>query len=101
MDPKLDVVLKLRVIVPAGIDLEALKYFSNEHNYKIEFHNAAYEAMIVGMGLGKYDAAAGYLCDLFKEDAKECGILVSDPIDEIDIALVEKTKEDIEITLDF
>lgn len=84
-----------------GIDLEALKYFANEYNYKLVFHNSVYESSIIGMRTGKYDIMAGYLCDLYETDAKDNGILFSDAIDEIELALIEKTQEKIEISVDY
>lgn len=49
----------------------------------------------------KYDIMAGYLCDLYETDAKDNGILFSDAIDEIELALIEKTQEKIEISVDY
>ena len=85
---------------PSGFDLEALKLFANEGNYKLEFYFTVFDDIMEGLRSGTYDLAIGYLSDVYREDILATGMLVSDPLDVSPIYFVEKTQKDISVALE-
>ena len=85
--------------VPTGFDLEALKRFANEADYRLDFYFTSYDDLVHGLRAGSYDLAVGYLSDAYQKDVLAAGLLVSDLLDEIPIYFVEKTREEISVAL--
>ncbi|MBO4628003.1 MAG: transporter substrate-binding domain-containing protein [Lachnospiraceae bacterium] len=85
---------------PSGYDLEALKLFANEKNYKLEFVISGYDDMIYGLQGGIYDIAAGFLSDLRDADSLSSYLCKSDSLYEVPLYFIEKTQADIELIED-
>ena len=83
-----------------GFDTEAIKRYANEHDMQLEFIPASYEYMVTGLRQGIFDAALGYLSDVYAEDIKNVGLFVSDPMDESPILFVQKTQPVISFNLE-
>ncbi len=83
--------------VPSGFDLEALKLFANERNYRLEFTISSYDDMIYGLQGGVYDIAAGFLSDLRDAESLSTYLCVSDSLYEVPLYFIEKTQADIEL----
>ncbi len=84
---------------PTGFDVEAIKRFANEKNYRLEFTSTNFDDMLVGLFYGEYDIAAGYVCDIYRKDAEFYGLNASDSIDESSIYLIQKTKNNISVNM--
>lgn len=82
---------------PSGFDLEALKLFANERNYRLEFTISSYDDMIYGLQGGVYDIAAGFLSDLRDAESLSTYLCVSDSLYEVPLYFIEKTQADIEL----
>ena len=82
---------------PSGYDLEALKLFANEKNYRLEFVVSGYDDMIYGLQGGNYDIAAGFLSDLRDADSLSSYLCKSDSLYEVPLYFIEKTQDDIEL----
>ena len=82
---------------PSGFDLEALKLFANERNYRLEFTISSYDDMIYGLQGGIYDIAAGFLSDLRDAEALSSYLCASDSLYEVPLYFIEKTQADIEL----
>ena len=85
---------------PMGFDLEAVKRFANARGYRLEFFPSDYDNALIGMQNGLYDAAVGYLSDVYREETLNAGLYVSDPMDLTPLYFVQKTQEKISIALD-
>ncbi|MCR5465474.1 MAG: transporter substrate-binding domain-containing protein [Lachnospiraceae bacterium] len=83
--------------VPSGFDLEALKLFANERNYRLVFTISSYDDMIYGLQGGVYDIAAGFLSDLRDAESLSTYLCVSDSLYEVPLYFIEKTQADIEL----
>lgn len=84
--------------LPSGYDLEALKRFANEQNYRLEFTISSYDDMIYGLQGGIYDIAAGGLSDLRDSDALSSYLCKSDALYTVPLYFIEKTQADITIS---
>ena len=82
---------------PSGYDLEALKLFANEKNYRLSFVISGYDDMIYGLQAGNYDIAAGFLSDLRDADSLSSYLCKSDSLYEVPLYFIEKTQDDIEL----
>lgn len=82
---------------PSGYDLEALKLFANEKNYRLSFVISGYDDMIYGLQGGNYDIAAGFLSDLRDADSLSSYLCKSDSLYEVPLYFIEKTQDDIEL----
>lgn len=82
---------------PSGYDLEALKLFANEKNYRLSFVISGYDDMIYGLQAGNYDIAAGFLSDLRDDDSLSSYLCKSDSLYEVPLYFIEKTQDDIEL----
>ena len=82
---------------PSGYDLEALKLFANEKNYRLSFVISGYDDMIYGLQAGTYDIAAGFLSDLRDADSLSSYLCKSDSLYEVPLYFIEKTQNDIEL----
>ena len=82
---------------PSGYDLEALKLFANEKNYRLEFIISGYDDMIYGLQGGNYDIAAGFLSDLRDADSLSSYLCKSDSLYEVPLYFIEKTQDNIEL----
>ena len=87
--------------IPHGFDLEPLKYFSNEYDYQLEFTLSNYDDMVLGLQVGKYDIAVGYLSKEYKDDVEALGLKVSDPIDETPVYFIQKIEEHVTSNIDW
>lgn len=85
---------------PTGFDLEPLKRFANERDYRLEFVMSNYEDGIFGLMSGIYDIQIGYLSDAYSEEVRAAGLYVSDTIDETPLYFVQKSQRDISVQLD-
>lgn len=81
---------------PSGYDLEALKLFANEKNYRLSFVISGYDDMIYGLQGGNYDIAAGFLSDLRDADSLSSYLCKSDSLYEVPLYFIEKTQDNIE-----
>lgn len=81
--------------VPTGFDLEALKYFANEKNYRLEFFASNFEDIVYGLKAGVYDVGTGYLSDVYEADVLASGLYTSDALDTCGMYFIEKTQPDI------
>ena len=86
--------------IPTGFDLEALKLFANEKNYRLNFHLTVYNDMLVGLKAGTYDIGTGYLGDVYEGEVLESGLFVSDLLDEMPLYFIEKTQKELSVNLD-
>ncbi len=84
--------------VPSGYDLEALKLFADEQNYRLEFTVSNYDDMIYGLQGGIYDIAAGGLSDLRDSEALSSYLCRSDALYTVPLYFIEKTQSDITVT---
>ena len=82
---------------PSGYDLEALKLFANEKNYRLEFTISSYDDMIYGLQGGIYDIAAGFLSDLRDAESLSSYLCTCDSLYEVPLYFIEKTQADIEL----
>lgn len=86
--------------VPIGFDLEALKAFANERDYRLEFAVSNYEDIVFGLKSGIYDIGAGYLSDIFKNEVSAAGILLSDPLDSTSLYFIQKAQQNIRVAME-
>ena len=86
--------------IPTGFDLEALKMFANEKNYRLNFYLTVYNDMLVGMRTGLYDIGVGYLGDVYEAEVLESGLFVSTLLDEMPLYFIEKTQKELSVNLD-
>lgn len=86
--------------IPTGFDLEALKLFANEKNYRLNFYLTVYNDMLVGLKAGTYDIGTGYLGDVYDAVVLESGLFVSDQLDEMPLYFIEKTQKELSVNLD-
>lgn len=83
--------------MPSGYDLEALKLFANEYDYRLEFTVSGYDDMIYGLQGGIYDISAGFLSDLRKADSLASYLCTCDSLYETPLYFIEKTQPDITV----
>ncbi len=86
--------------VPTGFDLEALKYFANERNYRMEFTLSTYSDMIIGLQSGLYDVMAGGMSDVYAEEVNDAGMFTCDAFDQVSLYFIEKTQQNIKVAVE-
>lgn len=78
-----------------GIDAEIITHFANAYNYRIEFMDGAYDAMIQNIAAGKLDVFVSGLSEVYRTEVELSGrALVSDPYMNMDIVFVEIADRD-------
>ena len=82
--------------IPQGYDLEMLKRYANDRDYRLEFYNTVYDDGVLGLLMGNYDIMLGYISDIYNEEAHQHGILTSDPLFEFSMNFIQKNQKDIE-----
>ena len=85
---------------PTGFDLEILKLYANANNHPLEYFPSTYNDVVAGLQNGVYDIAVGFLSDIYNDDVRATGLLVSDTMDETPMYFIQKTKLDISMDLD-
>ena len=82
---------------PLGFDLEAIKYFANENDYRLVFYPSNYNDILFGLLAGIYDVGAGYLSDVYEYAVLERGLFTSEPLDRAELVFIQKTEQDISV----
>lgn len=73
-----------------GMDAEIITHFANAYNYRIEFTDSSYEAMIQSLVAGRLDICIGGLSEFYREEVElSRGAFVSEPYMDMDIVFVE------------
>jgi hypothetical protein len=85
---------------PAGFDLEAIKRYANDRNYRLEFIASNYNDAYIGLQNRVYDMGTGYFSDQYRDGVLGSGLYVSDGMDETPMVFVEKTRQDIRADVD-
>ncbi len=83
-----------------GFDLEMLKLFANDRNYRLEFFFSTYEDAVMGLHKGAYDIHAGYLSSVYREEILAAGLYTSDDLYESQLCFVQKTQPDITVDVE-
>lgn len=86
--------------VTEGFEVEILLAWANERNYHLEFVPSSYIDILNGLKAGRYDVAAGYFSDLYKEDYIRSGLNMSNPHDFEKIYTLVRTGEKISAAKD-
>lgn len=86
--------------VPVGFDMEAVRRYALARGCQVEYFNSTYDDLIIGLMNGLYDAAVGYLSDVYAEEVLAAGMYVSDSMDDTPMYFVQKTRQDISVELD-
>ena len=81
-----------------GFDMEAVSYWANENNYRLDIIQSDYDDAVLGLQNGKYDIAVGYLSDYYRKDCEDAGVLVTEPFDYSGIHLLAATGETMKVS---
>lgn len=74
----------------AGFDIEMALWFGAICGYKIEIIPSEFNEVVIGLKNGNYDAALGYISEVYAEEAKICGFIPSDAYGETPLYFVKK-----------
>ena len=85
---------------PSGFDLEALQYFANARNYRLEISLSNYVDIVFGLQAGIYDAGAGYLSEVYAQEVIDAGMYPSEAINYSGLYFIEKTQPSIRVNTD-
>ena len=83
--------------IPYGFDLEMLKHYANDRNYRLEFYPSNYNDAIMSLLRNDYDIFTGYLGDVYREEVLQSGLFTSDPMDSTPLYFVQKTRQSIAV----
>ena len=83
-----------------GFEVEILLKWAHERDYNLEFIPSSYTDIINGLRVGRYDVAAGYFSDLYKEDYTRAGLNMSNPHDYEKIYMLVRTGDKITVSKD-
>ena len=73
-----------------GFDIEMALWFGAKCGYNIELVPTEFNEAIIGLKNGTYDAALGYISDVYADEARMCGFIPSDSYGETPLYLVKK-----------
>ena len=85
---------------PSGFDLEALRYFANAHDYRLELSLSNYVDIVYGLQAGVYDVGVGNLSDVYAQEIIDAGMYPSAAMDYSGLYFIEKTQPSIRINTD-
>lgn len=80
-----------------GFDLEILKYYANDRNYRLKFFESNYDDGVIGMQSGLYDVMTGYLGDVYSKEVRQIGLYPSDGMFSCHLYFIEKQQRDISV----
>ncbi len=83
-----------------GFEFEIMLKWAHERDYNLEFIPSSYTDIINGLRVGRYDVAAGYFSDLYKEDYIRSGLNISKPHDFEKIYMLVRTGDKITVSKD-
>lgn len=78
-----------------GYDVEILKHYANDNDYRLEFSYSTYDDGIIGLQSGLYDIMTGYLSDIYNEEVSYAGMYYSDSLFEFPMYFIQKNRRDI------
>lgn len=84
-----------------GFDLEILKHYANDRNYKLEIAESNYNDGVMGLQSGNYDILTGYVSDVYGDEVKNIGLYVCDPMFYFDLYYIQKNQADITAVTDY
>ena len=73
-----------------GFDIEMALWFGAKCGYNIELVPTEFNEAIIGLKNGTYDAALGYISDVYADEARMCGFIPSDSYGETPLYFVKK-----------
>ena len=85
---------------PSGFDLEALRYFANARNYRLEISLSNYVDIVYGLQAGVYDVGVGNLSDVYAQEVIDAGMYPSAAMDYSGLYFIEKTQPSIRVNTD-
>lgn len=81
--------------VLTGHDLEILKRYANDRNYRLEIFESNYNDGVMGLQSGNYDIMTGYLSDVYDEEVKNIGLYVCDSMFDYNLYYIQKNQPEI------
>jgi len=73
-----------------GFDIEMALWFGAKCGYNIELVPTEFNEAVIGLKNGNYDAALGYISEIYAKEARICGFIPSDAYGETPLYFVKK-----------